>query len=418
MTNEDLLSRRFALERTIEGPLGAVLIPFVNYLRPKELKVCTVKRYLAALVHFSNWAAKRPDFSIDGINEVVIGQFLHDHFGSNNSEIRRTRGRYVRASMRHLLSVLRQEQIIENAPSKISAPITTELEEFNHHMVNVRGLAPSTCAFRLKHVQDFLVCEFNSDKIDIARISPEDLQRYVMRFADRWSPVSMKKLRDSLRSYLRFRAFQGDRTEALEEALPVIASWKRPALPKSLTEDQVKKFLQAFDQSYPIGKRDYAIARCLLDLGLRGDKVTNLCLESMNWREGVVTVSGGKGRRTQQLPLPTETGTAIAAYLRDGRPQSNNRALFVRHVVPFDKPLTVQAIRNAVIRAFVRAGMREQFCGTHVLRHTMAVRLQRSGASLKEIADLLRHKSFEATKIYARVDIEALQAMALPWPRR
>src|SRR5271169_1053100 len=119
MTNEDLLSRRFARECTVEGPLSAVVIPFLNYLHSRELKICTVKRYLAALVHFSNWAAKCPDFSIDSINEAVIGQFLHDHFGSNSGAIRQTRGRYVRAALQHLLSVLRQEQIIENALSKI-----------------------------------------------------------------------------------------------------------------------------------------------------------------------------------------------------------------------------------------------------------------------------------------------------------
>jgi site-specific recombinase XerD len=368
------------------------------------------------LAHFAQWATKCPGFALQRIDEAMAVLFIRDRFGVKNSAGRRKPGHHDRAAMVHLISLLRQQKIIDDAANKIPEPINIELAAFNNYMANVRGLAPSTCAFRLKHVQEFLACNFKNDKIDIALISTEELRSYVMRFAHRWSPVPMAKLRDSFRSYLRYRAFKGDNTEALIEALPVIASWKNSAVPKSLNEDQVREFLQAFDRTHPTGKRDYAIARCLLDLGLRGDEVTHLRLDAIDWRTGTVTISGGKGRRAQQLPLPTQTGKAIVAYLRNGRPHSKNQALFVRQIAPFDKPLTVQAVRDTVIRAFVRAGLRDRFCGTHVLRHTMAIRLQRSGASLKEIADLLRHKSFEATKIYARVDLQALLSMALPWP--
>jgi integrase/recombinase XerD len=88
----------------------------------------------------------------------------------------------------------------------------------------------------------------------------------------------------------------------------------------------------------------------------------------------------------------------------------------VRHRAPADKPLSVAAIRNAMNRAFVRCGLRSRFCNTHVLRHTMATRLQRAGASVKEIADLLRHQNLNTASTYARVDVEGLRAVALPWP--
>ena len=93
-----------------------------------------------------------------------------------------------------------------------------------------------------------------------------------------------------------------------------------------------------------------------------------------------------------------------------------SRILFVRHRAPFDQPLSVPAIRNAMNRAFVRCGLRNQFCNTHVLRSTTATRLQKAGASIKEIADLLRHQSLDTAKTYARVDLERLRTVALPWP--
>jgi integrase/recombinase XerD len=118
-----------------------------------------------------------------------------------------------------------------------------------------------------------------------------------------------------------------------------------------------------------------------------------------------------------QKPLPAVTGEAIARYLREGRPpQSQNRALFVRHPAPFDRPLGAPAIRNAMNRAFVRCGLRDRFCNTHVLRRTAATRLHRAGANIKEIADLLRHQSLDTARIYARVDLVGLRAVAMPWP--
>lgn len=220
----------------------------------------------------------------------------------------------------------------------------------------------------------------------------------------------------SLRSYFRFRALQGDSTQALAVTLPSIARWPQSTLPKSLSETQLESFLKAFDCSNPVELRDYAIARCLLDLALRADEVTHLELDSINWRHGTLSLEGTKSRRTQQLPLPASTGEVIARYLQQARPQTNDRRLFVRHRAPIDKPLGVPAIRNAMTRAFVRCGLRDRFCSTHVLRHTTATRLQRAGASVKEIADLLRHRSLDTAGNYVRVDLEALRAVALPWP--
>lgn len=219
-----------------------------------------------------------------------------------------------------------------------------------------------------------------------------------------------------LRSYFRYRALLGDSTAGLTAALPRIADWRRATLPKVLSDPELNAFFKAFDCADPVGLRDYAIARCLLDLGLRGHEVTYLTLESVDWRNATLTIGSTKSKRVQQLPLPVSTGEAIARYLRQGRPQTPNRALFVRHRAPFDKPLGVPAIRNSMNRAFVRCGLRDRFCNTHVLRRTMATRLQRSGASVKEIADLLRHQSLDTANTYARVDLEGLRAVALPWP--
>jgi integrase len=231
-----------------------------------------------------------------------------------------------------------------------------------------------------------------------------------------YRPGTLGVLGCALRSYLRFRAVScGDRVESLLAAVPSVARWNLDTLPKHLTAEETDTFLRAFDQHSANGRRDYAMARCLLDMGLRAGEVAAIQLDDLNWREGTLTVCHSKSRRADVLPLPVSTGRAIVRYVRDTRPKSSSRALFVRHRAPHGSPITAKLVCLAIRRAFESCGL-TRYMGTHVLRHTAAVRMRCAGASLKEIADILRHRSLDTTMIYSKVDLPKLAAVAAPWP--
>jgi integrase len=97
-------------------------------------------------------------------------------------------------------------------------------------------------------------------------------------------------------------------------------------------------------------------------------------LDDLNWREGTLRIGKPKAKRTTLLPLPLETGRAIADYLRFGRPRTESRALFVRHRAPRDEPAGPSLVRNAVRCAYARCGLAQRWTGTHVLRHSVASR--------------------------------------------
>jgi integrase len=156
------------------------------------------------------------------------------------------------------------------------------------------------------------------------------------------------------------------------------------------------------------------MARCLIDLGLRAGEVANLRLDDLDWRASTIRLASNKSRRTDILPLPAETGAAIADYIQWERPQSANRALFVRHVAPYDKPILAGVVRRAIKEAYQRCSWSRT--RVHILRHTVASRLLQSGTPLKEIADLLRHRSLDSSFIYTKVDLKRLSAVAMPWP--
>jgi site-specific recombinase XerD len=157
-------------------------------------------------------------------------------------------------------------------------------------------------------------------------------------------------------------------------------------------------------------------ARCLIDLGLRVCEVARLRLEDIDWQNGTIRLAANKSRRTDVLPLPAETGRAIAAYLRTERPTTANCAVFVRHVAPYDEPIGAAVVRNVIIAAFRRCGW--SHCHVHILRHSTASRFLAAGTPLKEIADILRHRNLDTTAIYTKVDTNRLAAVALPWPGR
>ena len=150
------------------------------------------------------------------------------------------------------------------------------------------------------------------------------------------------------------------------------------------------------------------MVRCLTDLGLRCADTAGLHLEDIDWVAGTIRLAGTKTRRVDILPLPAMTGAAIAAYLQDERPPTLDRALFVRHVAPFD------TVRRAVLAAYRRCGWTRT--RVHILRHSVASRLLRAGTPMKEIADILRHRSLDTSAIYTKVDLTRLTSVALPWP--
>jgi integrase/recombinase XerD len=231
-----------------------------------------------------------------------------------------------------------------------------------------------------------------------------------------YSTGTIHVIAGAIRYYLRFRSVSGDRVQRLVDAVPSVAHWRLATLPDFLSEREIQQLLESFGQLSSSGKRAYAMVRCLTDLGLRASEVVQLHLDDIDWRASTIRLTANKSRRVDILPLPSEMGRAIADYLRTERPQTTNRSLFVRHVAPLDKPIKAGVVRTAVKQAYRRCGWPHS--RVHILRHSLASRLLQAGTPLKEIADILRHRSLDTSVIYTKVDLNRLSAVALPWPGR
>ena len=220
----------------------------------------------------------------------------------------------------------------------------------------------------------------------------------------------------SLRAFLRYLHHLGLNPRALAGCVPSMRRWKLAGLPTFLPAAQVQKALDGCDRAAPMGRRDYAILMMLAKLGLRANEVATLTFDDIDWRAGEMLVRA-KGRQRARMPIQPDVGAAIVAYLRNGRPKSSCRRLFIRTLAPHVGFASGCAITMIAKTALDRVGI--EGCahrGAHIFRHSLATELLRSGATLTEIGQLLRHESHDTTRIYAKVDIETLRTLSLPWP--
>jgi site-specific recombinase XerD len=163
-----------------------------------------------------------------------------------------------------------------------------------------------------------------------------------------------------------------------------------------------------------IGNR--AILLCLTQLGLRAGDVASLRVEDVDQASRILRFRRPKQRDHVVVPMTTPLARAINLYLRHGRPSGSSSSLFVLHRAPRGRGVSSRTIGNIVVKYAIHAGLADRIGGTHIIRHSVATALINQGASIKQIADLLGHRSIDTTSIYAKVDLNSLARVALPWP--
>jgi len=306
------------------------------------------------------------------------------------------------------------------ASIELAIPVSTnhvdeELRRYDEYLRDLRGLSSGSRSKCIRIAGRLLRWKFGNRVVDIAELHPADVRQFLADQLDaRRTPSCAASLGSGLRSYLRYRSGCGDSVDALIAVISSPAHWRLATLPHALTAEEVEQLLDGFKLARRWPKRGYAIVRCALDLGLRAGEIARLTISDIDWRAGTVTLRGTKSFRQDILPLPVETGAALADYLQHERPLTASSAIFVRHLVPRDRPITSCAIQKIVTHAYRRSGLPHS--GSHALRHTFACRLVAHGSSLKEVADLLRHRSLNTTQIYAKLDTPKLSTVPLPWP--
>ena len=267
----------------------------------------------------------------------------------------------------------------------------------------------------MSFARKFLVERFSEGSFLLKEIKASDISDFVLRHGRDMSVGTAQIMTTAFRSFFRYLFQKGELQANLAACVPTVADRRLSTVPKYVTPEEVERVLKACNCNTAIGRRDYAMLLLLARLGLRAGEIVALQLEDINWRAGEILIRG-KGMLHDRMPLPADVGEALASYLRQDRPACPTRRVFVCTRAPrrsFVRSCTVSTI---VRRALVRAGLDPPAKGAHLFRHSLATSLLRSGATIEEIGEVLRHRDPSTTEIYAKVDFDGLRSLAHPWP--
>jgi len=250
---------------------------------------------------------------------------------------------------------------------------------------------------------------------DAASWTAQSVRDFLLRRAARCGLATTQHLITSLRAFLRYVSFAGESRDELALAIPAVASWRLSRLPRCLSDDELSRLIAACDGTTRGRLRDRAIVLLLSRLGLRAGDVARLRLGDIDWRNGILRVTG-KGRYEVGLPLPQDVGDALLAYLARRPAGGDSDHVFLRSRAPFTPFAHGDGVSSVVKHALQRAGVKSPAKGAHLLRHTAATQMLRSGVPLDRIGLVLRHRSLDMSAYYAKVDVALLRGVAQPWP--
>jgi len=405
-----VINSQVVLSRVPEGPIAPYLGRFADSLDAAGYAVKWIHRQILLGSYFSRWLGQK---------SVALQDITSDHL----TRYLQCRARRVQprcgdhAALAHLLDFLRREGVVPEESVAVPEAFSVDhhVRAYEVYLRESRALATVTIVAYAPFVRNFLEHRFGAGSVELSRLSAADVVRFVRHQAPRLHRKRAKLMTTALRSFLSYARFCGEVDLDLAAAVPVVPNWSMASIPRAIAPQQVRQVLAGIDRRSATGRRDYAIVLLLARLGLRSGEVASLQLEDIDWNVGQLSVHGKSGYRNE-LPLPADVGRAIAAYLKRGRPPSKSRCVFLRARAPACAFQGGCAIGSIVRHRLKRSDVHAPTFGAHQFRHGLATEMLRRGASLSEIGDLLGHRHPQTTTIYAKVDIQALRELALPWP--
>jgi site-specific recombinase XerD len=403
---------RIPLEELLASHRDPLVLDYLSQLRTAGFAEKTLRTKRTIVAAFLRWARNRRVPCIE-LSTTDLEAFLEGCRPGHNS-----RWRYARGILLGLLAFLHLNGARPGPLEPLDDSCRTGLlARYQDFLINERGLTKQTVYVYTPLVRTAIVglsrhsgsqrpCEWNAEAV----------HAFLLERSHNRSCEGVRLVAVTLRSLLRFLYLRGEVAFDLSLGVSRFQKWKLATVPTYLSPAEVEKVLAACDVATPTGRRDRAILLLLARLGLRAGEVVTLEVGDIAWRAGEILVRG-KGQQRDHLPLPPDVGEAIALYLRQDRGESASPRAFLRLKAPREGLTGPAAVGHIVRKLLARVGIiRTSRGAAHMFRHSLATRMIRHGASISEIAEVLRHRSQNTTGLYAKVAFQTLREVARPWP--
>jgi integrase/recombinase XerD len=405
---ESLLERSFSLNRHTAAPLLSERVAFLKYLQERGTSRTALRNVSGQLLHVIDL------LKLEKLRDVKVGEI---------KEAARRWGKQQRTNAK-ARSYVRTESYFEYVAKKwlrfagrLKTPatpctwFTDHLEDFARWMTEELGLSPLSVRSHCWKASKFLIW-FAESHPCLSNVKLQDVDEFLMqRGTGGWNRTSVTVAAQALRIFFRHAERRGWCKAGIAKGIAGPRRYVHEGLPEGPTWTEVQRLLEGVKGTSGSALRARAILSLFAIYGLRSGEVSRLRLSDFDWSAETFLVTHSKRGGTQPYPLQHDVGDAILEYITKGRPRTSCRHLFVTLHMPYRRVETssLWALTNWRIKA---AGILCRRSGPHCLRHACATHLLQEGVSLKEIGDLLGHRSAMATGIYAKVDITMLRRVA------
>ena len=407
---EKIFSYPAVLRRHREGPLASERLEYLKFLEERGAALGSVlrqARYCLCIAQEIQQSPREHSFNAADLEAIAASWAAHRVAQGRAAAPRWPKENFCSVACSFLEHLGRLAHDPALPPGRYDA----WLEDFLKVEGQERALALATQENRRWHIRRFLLY-LDQREFSLESLTPDHIDAYLQHLGQTWNRVSLSSTVHALRTWFRHCETRGRIPAGLADSILAPRIYRQEGLPLGPTWEQVGGILPDSQADKPLQLRDRAILLLLAVYGLRSGEVRHLQLDGIDWEKERIRVVRSKSGRRELLPLEPHTGNAIARYLRHGRPNCENRHVFVTLKAPF-RPLSAGALYHLVSHRLLSVAGPGKGRGPHALRHACARRLVDAGLSLKQIGDQLGHRSPDSTRIYAKVDLTSLRSVAV-----
>jgi integrase/recombinase XerD len=407
---DQLFRRRAAVRRHLNSPLQQERLEYLRHCANQGYTLATLRPLASDLLLIQNLLGLATSSDSIGLAAVqaAVNQWVHRrprHFNHKNG--RRGREQLLSRAVRWLRFLGRLQLPSERPPAYRSLT-----EEFADYMRVQKGLSEETIQTRRWYIEDFLGWFFR-DHNSLHDVTITDLDEAIARKGrdDGYSRLSIQVYASGLRTFLRYAESRGWCPRGVAAVVASPRVYQHEKLPVGPSWNDAQRLIATTEGSRPKDIRDRAILLLLTIYALRSGEVRALKLEDLDWEKGLLFVPRTKGRKREPYPLSPTVGQAIIRYLKEGRPRSSYREIFLTVEAPI-QPLRGSSLWTIIAKRTLSLHPSVERHGPHALRHASATHLLAQGFSLKEIGDHLGHRLPKTTAVYAKVNLTGLREVA------
>jgi integrase/recombinase XerD len=403
---EGLYTSPGGLARARRSWLRDVIDDFIEHLNTQRFKMSTLRVCYRRLLGFGEFTATR------GVRQVAaLPQWIDPYVAQLRA--RDTSRHAACLTLQRFIRFLQEKTVVpDSEPVHPRAPHARLIDDYLLYLRERRGLCPETLELvraPCSALMDFIGTEGIPD---LGSIPPEVVTRFITHEGEHYSRGTLQGRCSRLRGFLSYLYLREVVSVDLSAAVVAPRVFQDKPCPRFLTRAEIDAVLAVIDRKTPVGRRDYAMISLLAAYGLRGIEVIRLRLDEIDWRRQIFSIRGRKAGNSTTYPLSASVGDAIVAYLRDGRPESSHRCVFLTTVAPFTPLASTDALIGRVKQYLTKAGLRVTRPGTHSFRYSCAQRLFEQGLPLKTIGDYLGHRDTTVTQRYTKIALDQLRDVA------